>query len=126
MQPNQQPENQNQPQAATPIPQPVAHSMPETNNGDYPGKTLGVVGIILAIIMPIVGLIISIIAHKQSKKAGHTNAIAKAGIIVGSILTALGIIASIIMIIVLVPVFQKCNELGPGVHQQGNVTYTCS
>ena len=64
--------------------------------GDYPGKTLGIVGLILAIIVPLVGLIISIVAANQSKKAGFSNGLAKAGIIVGAILVALGIIVSII------------------------------
>ena len=63
---------------------------------DYPGKTLGIVGLILAILLPLVGLIISIVAQSQSKKAGYPNGLAKAGIIVGAILTALGIIFSII------------------------------
>ncbi|MEN0083185.1 MAG: DUF4190 domain-containing protein [Leifsonia sp.] len=62
---------------------------------DYPGKTLGIVGLILAIVVPLVGLIISIVAANQSKKAGYKNTLAKAGIIVGAILVALGVIVSI-------------------------------
>jgi hypothetical protein len=73
-----------------------SYQQPSAPAGDYPGKTLGIVGLILAIIIPLVGLIISIIASSQSKKAGYSNGIAKAGIIVGSILLALGIIVSII------------------------------
>ena len=63
---------------------------------DFPGKTLGIVGLVLAILLPLVGLIISIVANSQSKKAGYPNGLAKAGIIVGAILTALGVIFWII------------------------------
>lgn len=71
------------------------YQQPSAPAGDYPGKTLGIVGLVLAIILPLVGLIISIVASSQSKKAGYSNGIAKAGIIVGAILVALGIIVSI-------------------------------
>ena len=68
---------------------------------DYPGKTLGIVGLILAIIMPLVGLIISIVAQSQSKKAGYPNTMAKVGVIVGAILVVLGIIGGIIYAIIM-------------------------
>lgn len=66
---------------------------------DYPGKTLGLVGLILAIVAPLVGLILSVVAQKQSKEAGFPNQLAKIGVIVGAILTALGVIGIIIYII---------------------------
>ncbi|MFD6054589.1 DUF4190 domain-containing protein [Agromyces sp. NPDC060279] len=69
---------------------------------DYPGKTLGIVGLVLAIITPLIGLIISAVAQSQSKKAGYPNGLAKAGVIVGSILTALGVIFFIIYIVIIV------------------------
>lgn len=58
---------------------------------DFPGKTLGIVGLVLAIFMSVVGLIISIVARNQSKAAGFPNTPAKAGIIVGIITTVLTI-----------------------------------
>lgn len=73
----------------TPAPAPAAPA-------DFPGKTLGIVGLVLAILVPLVGLIISIVANNQSKAAGYPNQLAKIGIIVGAILTALGLIISII------------------------------
>jgi hypothetical protein len=66
---------------------------------DYPGKTLGIVGLIVAIFANLIGLIISIIAFNQSKKAGFKNTPALAGIIVGAVLTALGIIIAIFSIV---------------------------
>lgn len=66
---------------------------------DYPGKTLGIVGLILAIFFNLIGLIISAVALNQSKKAGFKNGPAKAGVIVGAILLGLGIIFTIIFIV---------------------------
>jgi hypothetical protein len=53
---------------------------------DYPGRMLGVIGLIVAIVANPVGLIISAIAFSQSKKAGYQNTPAQFGIIIGGIL----------------------------------------
>lgn len=66
---------------------------------DYPGKTLGIVGLVLAIFANVIGLIISAIALNQSKKAGYKNTPALAGVIVGAILTALSVIGVIFWIV---------------------------
>lgn len=58
--------------------------------GKYSG--ISIAGFILAILLPIVGLILSIVAWKESAESGNKRGLAKAGIIVGSILTALNII----------------------------------
>ena len=71
-----------------------------------PGRTLGIVGLILAIIGSFVGLILSIIAFNQSKKAGFNNGLAKAGIIVGIITTVLSIVWIIFYVAVLLPQMQ--------------------
>jgi hypothetical protein len=79
---------------------------PAAPPADYPGKTLGIVGLVLAIVASFVGLIISIIAFRQSKAAGYTNGIAKAGIIVGIITTVLSVIFSIFYIVALMALSQ--------------------
>ncbi len=56
-----------------------------------PGRTLGIVGLVLSF-GGLIGLILSVVAFKQSKQAGFTNGLAKAGIVVGSIMTALSVI----------------------------------
>lgn len=56
------------------------------NNG------LSIAGIILAFIMPIVGLILSIIAYDNAKKAGEKNRVALAGIIIAISSLALSVI----------------------------------
>jgi hypothetical protein len=61
----------------------------------YPGKTLGIVGLILAIIPCTwwAGLVISIIAFVQSRKVGVRNSLALAGIIIGALWLVFVIIA---------------------------------
>lgn len=63
---------------------------------DFPGKTLGIVGLILAIFFNLIGLIVSAIALSQSRKAGFKNTPALAGVIVGAVLLVLGIILTIV------------------------------
>lgn len=60
---------------------------------DFPGKTLGIVGLIVAIFFNLIGLIISIIAFNQSKKAGYKNTPALAGIIVGAVFLGIVILS---------------------------------
>ena len=97
---------------------------------DYPGKTLGIVGLVLVFLTVIVGLILSIVANNQSKAAGYTNTPAKIGIILGIVFLVLGLIVIVIAIIVTVTVgagvVEACSELGPGVHEVDGSTYTCS
>ena len=66
-----------------------------------PGNTLGLVGLILAIIpcTSTVGLVLSIVGYIQSRRAGFQNSKALAGIIIGIIWIALGIIAQVTGII---------------------------
>ncbi|ARJ06469.1 hypothetical protein GCM10010988_17240 [Cnuibacter physcomitrellae] len=97
---------------------------------DFPGKTLGIVGLILAILIPLVGLILSIVARVQSKKAGYKNTLATAGIIVGAVLIALYIILWIVIAIAAASAIggavEMCQQLGPGTWEINGVTYTCS
>ncbi|QIK64256.1 DUF4190 domain-containing protein [Leucobacter viscericola] len=88
-----------------------------------PGKTLGIVGLILAFIMPLIGLILSIVAMVQSRKAGAKNIPALIGIIVGAIAT-IGWIIAIIAIIGLasagIDAAQQCLDGATSVMVAGN------
>jgi hypothetical protein len=110
-----------------PIP---AAPAPAPAGTDFPGKTLGIVGLILAIFFNLIGLIVSAVALSQSKKAGYKNGPAKAGVIIGAVLLALSIIGTIIAIVVGVgaasALLEQCAELGSGVHEVNGVTITCS
>ena len=59
-----------------------------------PGRTLGIVGLVLAIFCNLIGLVVSIIAFNKSKAAGFKNNIALAGIVVGAVLFVIGIIVN--------------------------------
>jgi hypothetical protein len=74
---------------------------PTATPADYPGKTLGIVGLVLAIVLPLVGIVVSAIARSQSKNAGYENNLAKIGLIVGIVLTVLGLIAGIAYVVLL-------------------------
>jgi len=66
---------------------------------DFPGKTLGIIGLVLAALFNIVGLIVSGVALSTSRKAGYKNVPALAGVIVGVISLVLGIVFAVIGII---------------------------
>jgi hypothetical protein len=110
------------PASAAPAPAPAGT--------DYPGKTLGIVGLILAIFFNLIGLIVSAVALNQSKKAGYKNGPAKAGVIVGAVLLVLSIIFGIIFAVAGAALFggiiDMCAQLGEGVWEVDGVTYTCS
>ena len=89
-----------------------------------PGKVLGIVGLVLAIIWPfqLLGLILSIVARVQSKSAGVKNTPALAGIII-SVILLLGTI--LFFVLGGVALFSQCAALGPGIHEVNGVTVTC-
>jgi len=68
----------------------MTNLQPAPAGTDYPGKTLGIVGLILAIVAGgVIGLIVSAIALNQSKQAGFQNTPAKIGGILGIVVIAL-------------------------------------
>ena len=91
-----------------------------------PGRVMGIVGLVLSIVASWIGLIVSIVAFRKSKSAGFTNMIAKVGIIVGCITTALAVVGAIVAFSLGGSLISKCSDLGPGVHEVNGVTYTCS
>lgn len=91
-----------------PTASPAPYLPPPAPGGDYPGKTMGLVALILAIFLNIVGAIVGIVALRKSKKAGAKNPMALAAIIVGF---ALFVILSIIGILAGVAFVAFTNEL---------------
>lgn len=90
-----------------------------------PGRTLGIIGLILSFFTALIGMIVSLIALRQSKKAGFKNTPALVGVIIGAIGTVIGIIVAIVVITALARFGQTCAELGPGAHDVNGVTITC-
>lgn len=105
------------PTPVTPPPAPAAAVAPTT----FPGKTLGIVGLILAFVAAPLGLILSIVAKVQSK--GFKNTPATIGIVLG-ILFTVGYI--LLFATLFATLFSACAGLGPGEHVVNGVTYTCS
>jgi len=88
-----------------------------------PGKTLGIVGLILAFVMPLLGLILSIVAKVQSRGAGAKNTPATVGIVLSIIFIVVYIL---ILVLVIGGLAAGCGQYGPGVHHVNGVTLTCS
>ena len=95
-----------------------------------PGKTMGIVALVLSIIgLHLIGIIVGFVGLNQSKKAGQKNGFALAGIIIGFIGLVIGIIVIIALFAGGAALFgglgQVCAELGSGVWEIDGVTYTC-
>lgn len=116
----QQPQQPAPAPAAPPAPGQYAAAPPAT-----PGKGLAIAGLILAIFVPIVGLIISIVAAVKLKKNGGGIGLAVAGIIIGGLFTIGWIIGIAAAMSAVGGVVAACAELGPGVWDVNGVTYTC-
>ena len=91
-----------------------------------PGRGLAITGFVLAFLLPLIGMIISIIATVKLGKIGAPRGLSIAGIIIGAVLTVLWVV---IAISVAAAVFGGlaviCSELGTGVWEVDGVTYTC-
>ncbi|MEU4016700.1 DUF4190 domain-containing protein [Microbacterium sp. NPDC028030] len=90
-----------------------------------PGRVLSIVGLVLAFVAAPVGLILSIVAAVKLGRAGQPKGLAIAGIIVGALLTILGIIGIILFVTVIAGLVGMCAELGPGVWDVDGITYRC-
>ena len=91
-----------------------------------PGKTLGIVGLVLAFLFPLLGLILSIVARVQSKNAGVKNTPATVGIVLSIIFLVVGAIVAIAVGIGGASLFGMCAGLEPGVYTlEDGGTLTC-
>ena len=90
-----------------------------------PGRTLGIVALILAFIASPIGFILGLVAKSQSKKAGASNTPATVVIVLGLIGTILYVIIIGVAIAGAAALLGQCADLGPGVHENGAVTITC-
>ncbi|MDJ0333629.1 MAG: DUF4190 domain-containing protein [Rhodoglobus sp.] len=72
-------------------PPPAYAAAPDT----FPGKTLGIVAIPVAIFFSVIGIILGFVAKSQSKTAGQKNTPATIAIVIGFVMIALSIIGGI-------------------------------
>jgi hypothetical protein len=96
-----------------------------TEGTQYPGKKLGLVGLLLACTVSIVGLVVSCIALLTSLRHGHRNPAAIAGIIIGVLATAVLVAGVFYFVGVLDGNVGVCADREPGVYEEGLMTYTC-
>jgi len=94
---------------------PDNYSQQPSAAGVNPGKTLGIVALILAIFLNIVGTIVGIVALVQSKKAGFKNGPALAAIIVGAVLFVVILIIIIVTVVFVGGAATELLELCQGV-----------
>ncbi|MDQ7880072.1 DUF4190 domain-containing protein [Microbacterium sp. QXD-8] len=102
---------------AYPAAPPAAYGAPA--DAPVPGKTLGIVALVVVFFASVVGLILGYVARSQSKKAGVKNTPAKVAIILGWIFLVLSIIATIIIVIAIVngagaALQELCEGMEPG------------
>jgi heme/copper-type cytochrome/quinol oxidase subunit 2 len=119
------------PTGTPPTPPPAYPAAPPagTPAAPVPGKTLGIVALIVAFFFNVIGLVLGIVALVQSRKAGARNLPAVWAIIVGAVLMVIGIIVAIVIVIGLgaaADLYQQCLNLGGGTQQVNGVTVTCS
>jgi hypothetical protein len=79
-----------------PMPTYAPATAPAATNTN-PGKGLGIAGFILAFFVPVVGLPLSIVGYRKSRKNGYKNGLALAGIILNSVAIVFG--ALVLMLI---------------------------
>jgi hypothetical protein len=103
---------------AAPAPVPPVPAAPAASDG----KTLGIVALIIAFFIPLIGIILGFVARSQSKRAGIKNTPATAAIIVGFVRIALDII---LVVAIFIPLLTACASLGPGVWDVNGLTLTC-
>lgn len=90
-----------------------------------PGRTLGIVGLVLSFVVALVGLVVSAIALRTSRRAGFRNGFALTGVVVGGLVTLIWVVVIAVGGVALGGVAAACSDLGPGTHTVDGVTYTC-
>ncbi len=91
-----------EPTPYTPPPAPD-YAAPTPTAASYPGKGLGIAGLVVVFFSSLIGLVLSIIARSQSKRAGFPNTPATVGMVLGIVFLALQVVFGIIYVIWFAP-----------------------
>lgn len=111
----------------TAAPPPSSYALPVE---PVPGRMMGIISLVLSIIgLHLIGIVLGFIALSQSKRAGHSNGFALAGVIVGFVLMALTLVVVGLSVAGGFAFWgfltEACSELGSGVWDVDGVTYSC-
>ena len=111
----------------TDAPPPSSYALPVE---PVPGRTMGIISLVLSIIgLHVIGIILGFVALAQSKRVGQGNGFALAGVIVGFVLMALTLVVVGLSVAGGVAFWgfltEACRDLGPGVWEVDGITYSC-
>ena len=70
-----------------------------SENVAVPGRGLTIAGLVFAVLFPIVGLILSLMARNKAREAGVENRLAVVGIVISAVLLAAEIVAGVVLTI---------------------------
>ncbi len=103
-------------------PAPAAPAAPAASDG----KTLGIIALVAAFFISLLGIILGFVARGQSKRAGVKNTPATVAIVLGFIFLIISVIIIVVSAAGAGALLSQCAEYGPGVHELPNgVTLTC-
>ncbi len=98
---------------------PANHPVPDGTKvvSDDPGKVLGIISFVgIFIGFGLISIILGIIGLKKSKRAGHKNGFAVAGIILGILEVIAALVITTFIILFAISAVNVCSELGSGTH----------
>lgn len=72
---------------------------------DPPGKTMGIIGFVLAFVLAPAGIVVSAMALSESKKAGYDNVLGKWGLWLSIIFTSLGVLIVLAYVLFFIVMF---------------------
>lgn len=99
---------------------------PAAPGAPVPGRTLGIVALIVAIFFNFIGIILGIVALVQSRKAGAKNGFAVAAIIVGAVLFVIGVIVTIVIFSQFIDAANACLSNPSGTATVWGITIPCT
>jgi hypothetical protein len=76
----------------------------------HPGRALGIVGLVLAVVVAPAGLVVSIVARVRSSRARVADVPATVGIVVGGLITVLVPLLALVGVIVWLVAGIECGE----------------
>lgn len=104
------------PAAVPPVPPPAPGAPQTPPVGAPPSRTLSVLALVLAVVVPVAGLVLALVAGARARRAGHRqDGLTTAALIVSIVLTIVGLVALIVVAVVLL---SRLGQIEPAVEPQ--------